>query len=225
MEQLWNNESKFDRDREYWNRYYSASEGKLSLPSNFATFVSDYLSPKKHLLELGCGNGRDSAHFLKLGLRVTGIDASDYIIAKLNSSFFNNKNANFICEDFVKFLPKNEMRYDYIYSRFTLHAISEIQEDHLLNNIKQLLKNQGLFFIEARTIRDSLYGLGKRVNKNAYIYDDHYRRFIDANEFKLKLRKLEFEIAFFEERNGFSKIEASDPVLLRCIAQLKKGTV
>lgn len=71
-------------------------------------------------------------------------------------------------------------------------------------------------------MNDNLYGKGIRVNKNAFIYDDHYRRFIDANEFRLKLERMKFEILLFEEKTGFSKTESSDPVLLRCIARLKE---
>lgn len=221
MESYLYDESTYDRDREYWNRFYSSVAGQISTPSDFAVFVSEFLTVGKCLLELGCGNGRDSLYFLKLGLRITGIDASDYIITMLNN-FLRNGNAEFICEDFVKYTPKDNIKYDYVYSRFTLHAISEYQEDQLLNNMKTFLSNDGVFFVEARTVNDNLYGKGIRVNKNAFIYDDHYRRFIDANEFRLKLERMKFEILLFEEKTGFSKTESSDPVLLRCIARLKE---
>ncbi len=216
------NEFNYDRDREYWNHFYLENSEKISNPSDFAGFISGYLKPGKHLLDLGCGNGRDSLYFLDLGLRVTGIDASNYIIERLNGKLFDNKNAEFICEDFTKHLPINNGKYDYVYSRFTLHAINERQEIKLLSNVRKFLSDDGFFFIEARTVKDSLYGKGIRVNKNAYIYDEHYRRFIDADEFRVKLEKLNFEIVVFEERQGFSKTESTDPVLLRCIARLKR---
>lgn len=57
------NESNFDRDREYWNQFYLMSAGKLTEPSNFAYFALNYLKPEKSLMELGCGNGRDSVFF------------------------------------------------------------------------------------------------------------------------------------------------------------------
>lgn len=214
-------ERLFDRDRDYWNRYYSKNEGQISTPSSFAIFVSRYLNRGKHLLELGCGNGRDSLYFLKSGLKVTGVDASDYIIAKLSDKFSNNNNADFICNDFVSLSFLRNIKYHYIYSRFTLHAISEKQEDSLLKNVKGLLAENGLFFIEARTIHDELYGKGIMVNKNAYIFNDHYRRFIDPEMFWAKLDRLQYEVLLFEEQTGFSKKEDSDPVLLRCIARLK----
>ena len=87
--------------------------------------------------------------------------------------------------------------------------------------MKTYLATNGLFLIEARTIKDDLYGKGIRVNNNAFIYDKHYRRFMVANDFKEKLERLNFKILFFKECSGFSKTETSDPVLLRCIARLE----
>ncbi len=213
-------ESNFDKDRDYWNHFYFKNEGLLSEPSNFAHFVARYLTAGKHLLELGCGNGRDSLYFLELGLKVTGIDASDYVIDRLNQKFANNINSTFVCDDFIRHLSVYKSKYDYIYSRFSLHAISDSQENELLTNIKSVLSNNGLLFVEARTVHDSLYGKGINVNKNAYIYDNHYRRFIETNDFIKKLKRLKFEILFFKEQTGFSKTDTSDPVLLRCVARL-----
>lgn len=38
------------------------------------------------------------------------------------------------------------MKYDCIYSRFTFHAITEEQEDELLDNIKNAL-NRGAYYV------------------------------------------------------------------------------
>jgi hypothetical protein len=78
----------------------------------------------------------------------------------------------------------------------------------------------GKFFIETRSIRDDLYGQGKRVGENAFIYDGHYRRFIDPDQFRRKLERLGFKITMFVESAGLSKTEESDPVLLRCICTI-----
>ena len=66
-------------------------------------------------------------------------------------------------------------RYDYAYSRFTLHAITLSQQNELLRNIKHVLNPDGKFFIEARTLKDDLYGKGESAGDNAFIYDGHYR--------------------------------------------------
>lgn len=217
------NEEDFDRDREYWNHFYSNIErtGKLAEPSQFATDIVKDLVPGNHLLELGCGNGRDSLFFLKKGLRVTALDASDIAVDFLNSLTLDNDNALFVCDNFVKCQSLYQLKYDYIYSRFTLHAINEEQENELLANIHDALSLEGILYIEARTTKDEIYGKGKEVERNAYIYNGHYRRFINPIEFRVKLENLGFEILSIEERNGFSKTETSDPVLMRCIAKLR----
>ena len=217
------NEDDFDRDRVYWNQYYSEAWESLQEPSPFAKEISKYLIPGRHLLELGCGNGRDSIFFIHKGIHVTAIDASDYAVDHLNQITCNDVNALFICDDFVKSTSLYQIRYDYIYSRFSLHAISDIQENELLKNIKMSLDKKGILFVEARTVNDELYGKGLRVEKNAFIYNNHYRRFIDVGEFKEKLKCLGFEILTIEENSGFSKTENSDPVLMRCIARLAEG--
>ena len=45
------------------------------------------------------------------------------------------------------------------------------------------------------------------------------RRFIDRQVFLEKLEKLNFEIVYAEEKNGFSKTKKSDPTLIRIIAK------
>ena len=212
-----NNEDDYDRDRGYWNQYYANIPGETLQPSQFCMDISDDLEPGKHLLELGCGNGRDSLIFLKKGLRVTAIDASDVAIDHLNKLTKETDAALFVCDDFVKCVSLYQLKYDYVYSRFTLHAINDEQETELLENVHSALTENGKFFIEARSIRDDLYGQGKKVGENAFIYDGHYRRFIDPNQFKQKLERLGFKVNMLVESAGLSKTEESDPVLLRCI--------
>lgn len=57
--------------------------------------------PKRRtILDLGCGNGRDSIYFSRSGLNVTAIDASDSVIRQLKQEN-NEDNICFICDDFV----------------------------------------------------------------------------------------------------------------------------
>ncbi len=216
------NNDDYDRDREYWNRFYSENRGELLKPSDFAVYVAGQLKGGAHILELGCGNGRDSLYFLQNGYSVVAVDGSDIAIDYLNEDTADEDRALFVCDDFVKCQTIYQIKYDCIYSRFTLHAISEQQEDELLGNVLGGLRENGIFCIEARTIHDEIYGKGEKVAHNAYLYNDHFRRFIDVDEFRRKLERMGFEIIFLEEKNGFSKTENSDPVLMRCIAGIRK---
>lgn len=212
--------SDYARDTIYWNEIYKQNSISLK-PSLFAEFVVAKLKKGKKLLELGCGNGRDSLFFLNSGLKVTGIDASDVAIENLNDliSKEESRNAWFVCDDFVSSTFIKTMQFDYIYSRFTLHAINEEQETEILNNVYRALKNDGMFFIEVRSINDPLYGKGIQVGKNSYIYNNHYRRFIDRKELIGKIKNIGFEILYEAEQRGFAPTKDDDPPIIRVIAK------
>ena len=124
-----------------------------------------------------------------------------------------------MCDDFVTASVLFHREYDFCYSRFTLHAISERQEEQLIANVYKALKKDGLFMIEARTIHDSIYGLGELVERNAYVYNGHYRRFIDPEEIAEKLIGAGFSVVYNQEGKGFSKMAGNDPTLLRLIVR------
>lgn len=209
----------FRRDVDYWNSYYAKKLTEVQSPSDFARTVISYLEPGKSLIDLGCGNGRDSIYFLNHHLNVTGIDVSEEAISQLNQ--LKLKNGNFVCDDFVSSKALYQVQYDYIYSRWTMHAISEQQEDELLGNARDALKEGGLFLIEARSVQDSLYGKGTSVGKHAFIYNNHFRRFMEREVFTRKLENYGFQVMSVEEGENFSKTETSNPVLVRIVASLK----
>ena len=149
-----NYSSDFDRDVNYWNQYYEKKEC-AELPSLFAEYVGEQTVKGKRMLELGCGNGRDSIFFANKGIDVTAIDASDIVIKHLQKEY-NNDNLHFVCDDFVCSSTLFVGHYDYCYSRFSLHAINEKQEDEMIHNIYYALKEQGRLFIEVRSVNDEL---------------------------------------------------------------------
>ena len=80
------------------------------------------------------------------------------------------------------------------------------------------LNENGLMFIEVRSIHDHLFGKGIKISDNEYI-DTHYRRFHEKDELLLKLKNIGFDIVYDIESNGFSKLDNDDPVLIRVIAR------
>lgn len=206
----------FSRDVPYWNNYYKQDLKEIQQPSDFARAVLPYLKQGKSLLDLGCGNGRDSIFFAQQDLKVTGIDASKEAIGRLSK--YHGDVGTFVCDDFVTSKALYQIQYDYFYSRWTMHAISERQEDELLCQIAGAIKEGGTFFVEARSVRDELYGRGEKVGENAFLYNNHYRRFMEKERFSEKLEGLGFHIISMEEGTGFSKTPESDPVLVRVIA-------
>ena len=207
----------YDRDTEYWNGFYQKSNTDISEPSLFAQMiVREYPVKGKNLLELGCGNGRDSLFFDSVGLNVTAIDASERAVRNLEKK---ETDACFICDDFVTATALFVGQYDYVYSRFSLHAINAEQEDEVIKNVYNVLKKGGLFFIETRSINDELFGLGERVDDNSYFYQGHFRRFLRIEELEKKLVCTGFKVKYSKESRGFAPFGDNDPMVIRIIVE------
>jgi tellurite methyltransferase len=68
-----------------WAREYARTPERYvfgTAPSDFALEVARLIRPGDYVLDLGCGEGRDSVYFAELGGVVTGIDLSAEGIAK-----------------------------------------------------------------------------------------------------------------------------------------------
>lgn len=214
--------TRYDRDTGYWNEYYKKTAQNELRPSRFAEDITGYLKEDGTLLEFGCGNGRDSLFFRHLGLSVTGIDASDYTIHHLQKTHAQ-EGLIFKCDDFTSPQLVLTQEYDYVYARFVLHAIDEIQERTFLKNANKALIEKGLLFIEVRTVNDDIYGLGEQVGRHAFIYNNHYRRFVEKEELAARIDAAGgFVIRYMEEKRGFAPAGGEDPVILRVILEKKQ---
>lgn len=212
-------EKRKNDDTTYWNHFYEKGKAKMT-PSPFARDMLPHMQKKQGitLLDIGCGNGRDSLYFAQNGLQVTGIDLSESAIRELNR-LCKNSNTEFICCDYAKAEIFERKKYDFCYCRFFIHAITEWQEDILLRKVYNVLAEKGLFFIEVRSIKDELYGRGEPAGRNAYIYDEHYRRFIVKEELEKKLLAEGFRLIYSEEKQGFATFGEFDPYIIRIIAE------
>ncbi len=211
----------YNSAQEYWDRYYTelgiGDNGFILKESSFAHMTfQKYMEPGKDLIELGCGNGGDSVYFAKNGINVLGIDSSKIAIKQLQDDIHLD-NCTLICEDFVNAETIYQTQYDYCYSRCTLSEITEQQEMQLFDKVSYMLKEKGYFFIETWSVHDGKYGLGKKIEKNTYIYEGHFRRYIDLKELEEKLKKIGFSVVFKEESEQL--ISEENTVCIRMVAK------
>jgi len=177
-------------DREYWNRFYSDCSVKIT-PSSFALFCMGFIEGGS-LIDIGCGNGRDSIYFAEKGLDVTAVDIADYYRNLIEFS-----GVRFIKQDLSKFKP--EEWFDYAYCRFLFHAVPEDIEDHLL----AVMPVRKMLFIEARSDKDTI--------------DGHYRRPLNMERFITKL--FGYRIIYKTEQRGLSPYEGDDPMIIRIVCE------
>ena len=197
-------------DKSYWESYYT----KIQKPfdsSTFAKFVLNKMTPNQTIIDLGCGNGRDSIYFAENKIRTLGVDQSSVAIKNLKP--FENSYLNFEISDFSNL--KKE-KFDYGYCRFVLHSINEAEEENLINWLsKNIIKN---IFIESRT----------NIDEKKYRQTDHYRRLMDIDRFKKLIEKNGFKIDYEKVSDKFSKYNSAykvndinfDPIIVRFVLSL-----
>ena len=205
-------------DKAYWTSYYARLNGdqRFIQPSHFAQCLAEQnLIQGKRIIELGCGNGRDSVHFARNGAAVTAIDQCK----NAGKLLFDLPNITFFAKDFTRLEPMNPTeRYDVVYSRFTMHSIDYEGENRVLSWAFHNLVPGGYLCVEARTLKDELAGKGLYKGQNTWFYGNHHRRFIDVADFKEKLASIGFELLLFAESKGFATCPLEDPVIMRVIA-------
>lgn len=114
-------------DKAYWEKFYQKKKG-VFFPSPFAKFCfKNYITKEDTIIDLGCGNGRDTLYFASKGLNVVGIDQSKSAITNaIQKGKQINLNSKFIIDDFVNFdYSKFDLSPKVFYSRFTIHSVSE----------------------------------------------------------------------------------------------------
>ena len=217
-------------DKQYWDEFYSehSNSDDISECSTFAKFCCDnFLKNPKTIVELGCGNARDALFFAEQKHHVLAVDQSISDKVKTQKA---NVNLEFLEMDFVHpkyYFDSGETPYyhptpnkiDVFYSRFTIHSITEGDQNELLPKIYNFLGKGGLFCVEARTVKDSKFGVGKHICDTTYFSDNHSRRFIDSRLFLNEVLSLGFKLKYFNEQDNLSIYKDDNPVLMRIILE------
>ena len=206
-----------NKEKQYWENYYKKQNEPFQ-KSRFAAYcVKNYLKPGMNVLELGCGNGRDAVYMAEHGVKMVAIDQCKTEIEFLNANF-KNHNLIFKCDDFSRL--KIRQKFDAIYSRFTLHAISLQQQNDTLNWCATHLNPNGYLLIEARGTKNEYYGLGDAVagESDAFIYEGHYRRFLRPDDTVQKLNGLGLMVISADEKANRAPFEGTNYKFLRIIA-------
>jgi SAM-dependent methyltransferase len=99
---------------------------------------------KGNFLDLGTGPGTQAIELAKKGFRVTGSDISRSAIEKARLS---TKNVNFEIDDILNSKFESES-FDYILDRGCFHVLSIDDRETYLNQIKRILKKNGIIFLK-----------------------------------------------------------------------------
>lgn len=204
---------------DYWRDVYFTDAVPV-YPSQFAVFVQSWLAGNLcNIIEVGCGNGRDSLFFGSMGHKVV---ATDQCINDNLKELELNSQVSFIEKDITESAAELVDNLDptldtVVYSRFFQHAINEKAEESMLSRLQECLPEKAILFFEFRLFEDrdspKVFGV------------EHYRRFQTDEEFKSRLRRHGFVCEYAHKGRGFARYGAEDPVVGRFVARLENERI
>ena len=163
---------------EYYNKNaleYFKKTYKADMNIQYELFLK-YIGKKGKILDLGCGSGRDSLYFKKIGYDVDAIDGSEEL-CKLASKYTNIP---------VKCMKFNELDmvdyYDGIWACSSLVHINKNELIEVLKKVRMALKNNGILYVALKN------GKGKEnINGRYFVY-------IEKEEFEQMINELDFKL-------------------------------
>jgi ubiquinone/menaquinone biosynthesis C-methylase UbiE len=204
------NKTLTEKDAAYWDSVYRIGNVPTN-ESHFARCVLNKIKYNQVILDLGCGNGRDSAYFSNHKHTVLSLDNSHEALKKAQE-LSNNKIVPILAD--ASKMSITSPFVDVVYSRFSLHSMDRDSYLKCIKNMWDCLKWEGSFFIEVRSVKDELFEEGEKVDKDTYT-TDHSRRFFDIKTLVDDLESLGFVVEFAEENKGWAVYKGSDPKVIR----------
>jgi cyclopropane fatty-acyl-phospholipid synthase-like methyltransferase len=186
-----------------WDKVYSKDSAFFGEnPSDFAQKC--YCDFKKYgvmrILELGCGQGRDTMFFASNGLDVHAVDSSKVAIENIFQKI-GKRNISLHLRHFEvkQALPFVSSYFDAIYSHmFYNMRFTDEELRFLFTESSRVLKNNGLLYFSVRSDKDAQYNKGKKINDKTYEINGFQIRFFTKEQIESFLANY-FEIKTIEE--------------------------
>lgn len=144
-DEWWYRKGRYDRGDEHNKRWIA--EGQV---------VRDVLHqtpPVDHILEFAPGTGIWTEELIKLGKKVTAVDASAEMLA-INHTKLQSDQVEYVEADIFEW--ETEQQFDMVYFSFWLSHVPPEKLDNFLQKVARLLKPNGHFFmLDSRRIHES----------------------------------------------------------------------
>ena len=155
----------------------------------------EYFFNKGKCLDLGCGIGQYSKELINYGYEVSSADISDIALEKVKEF-----NSNVIKIDMKENLPFSDNTFDLVFANLSIHYFSNENTKKLMNEIKRILKHDGLFVGSVNGIQgyEKIKDTAIELEKHYWFNKNKYIRLFDKEDLNEYLSV--FEILRIEEK-------------------------
>jgi SAM-dependent methyltransferase len=113
-----------------------------------------------NFLDLGTGTATQAVRLSEIGFTVTASDLSETAIRKASiSNSKSNSKINFVVDDILN-SGFTEGEFDFIFDRGCFHVLSPIDRLRYANEVKRILKEDGLLFLKCFSDREPMREAG-----------------------------------------------------------------
>ncbi len=201
----------------YWNDLYRSRTGQQvpTAPSAFARAVVDQMPGRRHVLDVGCGNGRDAVFFARMGHRVTALDASPPArrltrrLATDHGAILRIRELNL--NDLSMTLRSGAgfarlTRPPDIYARFLLDSIAPDGRDNFFRWAQMVQRRGGTTYLEFRTWPGVLRASAARF---------HYRALLEPRTVVAEIERRGGTVVSSEYGAGRARLGRENPRVCR----------
>lgn len=154
-----------------------------------------YFKGSGKCLDLGCGIGQYSKELMNYGYEVTSSDISLIALEKVKE--FND---NTIRIDMNEKMPFKDKTFDLVFANLSIHYFSDNDTKKLMNEIKRVLKDGGLFVGSVNGLEgyEKIKDTAIEIENHYWFNINKYIRLFDKNDLEKYLNV--FDILKIEKR-------------------------
>jgi bifunctional enzyme CysN/CysC len=178
--------------RNLWSRIYGEGLGTHEHGSGFARECLARLPVPSHILELGCGTGGDAEGFARAGHTVVATDFVEATIARNQARLRDLPNLRFQVMRNDAPYPFADGTFDAAYAHLTLHYFRHDINVAIFAEIRRVLKQGGWLMFACKSPHDPLYGKGKQVEADMFVYPNGQVRHFFSEAYARRLLAGEF---------------------------------
>jgi SAM-dependent methyltransferase len=197
-----------EKANERWNSVHSHYERDQikydDWLDSFKTIIQNCSTP---IIDLGCGSGNDTLYLIERGKQVIPCDYSQNAIQNIKKNFPEVTRVE--CFDMTKGLPFEDNFTDIVICDLSLHYFTKDKTLEILEEIKRVLKPNGILLFRVNSVRDVNHGAGEGTEIELHLYeteDGRHKRFFDKDDFKVFFLNWE-ELYLNEETMGRYDLE------------------